>query len=264
MRARPCSESDTLCPWVSVTSCSRPSTPGPGSRGSTPPRPGPASDPRAPSRCCASRRPPCRRPRRTAAASPGAPTRCATSCGRRRSPRASGSTSPARSRPRRRPAPPAVSDSRVDGHNNAAGQAYGTEHAEDLAGLAPSEAMTLPGPRRPGHVGVRRAGLGPAALGPVSGASSRRTTSRSMARWASAVKSASTASRPRKPSSTTITHAVRSRAERSVRTCPAACARATQGSSPSEHPAVERQRGLDLRLPHHRPDRPDEPGQPWV
>jgi hypothetical protein len=33
-------------------------------------------------------------------------------------------------------------DSQVDAHNNAAGQAYGTEHAEDLAGLTPSEAMT--------------------------------------------------------------------------------------------------------------------------
>ena len=32
-------------------------------------------------------------------------------------------------------------DSRVDEHNNAAGQAYGAEHAEDLAGLTPSEAM---------------------------------------------------------------------------------------------------------------------------
>jgi len=33
-------------------------------------------------------------------------------------------------------------DSRVDEHNNAAGQAYGSEHADDLAGLSPSEAMT--------------------------------------------------------------------------------------------------------------------------
>ena len=33
-------------------------------------------------------------------------------------------------------------DSGVDRHNNAAGQAYGTEHADDLAGLTPSEAMT--------------------------------------------------------------------------------------------------------------------------
>ncbi|MCY4727770.1 hypothetical protein NYO98_15890 [Nocardioides sp. STR2] len=33
-------------------------------------------------------------------------------------------------------------DSRVDEHNNAAGQAYGSEHASDLAGLTPSEAMT--------------------------------------------------------------------------------------------------------------------------
>ncbi|GAB3036729.1 hypothetical protein GCM10011376_39910 [Nocardioides flavus (ex Wang et al. 2016)] len=33
-------------------------------------------------------------------------------------------------------------DSRVDEHNNAAGQAYGSEHATDLAGLSPSEAMT--------------------------------------------------------------------------------------------------------------------------
>lgn len=33
-------------------------------------------------------------------------------------------------------------DSGVDEHNNKAGQAYGTEHAEDLAGLTPSEAMT--------------------------------------------------------------------------------------------------------------------------
>ena len=33
-------------------------------------------------------------------------------------------------------------DSRVDARNNAAGQAYGTEHAADLAGLTPSEAMT--------------------------------------------------------------------------------------------------------------------------
>jgi hypothetical protein len=37
---------------------------------------------------------------------------------------------------------PSRRDSRVDDHNNAAGQAYGTEHAEDLAGLTPSEAMT--------------------------------------------------------------------------------------------------------------------------
>jgi hypothetical protein len=33
-------------------------------------------------------------------------------------------------------------DSRADEHNNAAGQAYGTEHASELAGLGPSEAMT--------------------------------------------------------------------------------------------------------------------------
>ena len=33
-------------------------------------------------------------------------------------------------------------DSRVDEHNNAAGQAYEAEHADDLAGLSPSEAMT--------------------------------------------------------------------------------------------------------------------------
>jgi hypothetical protein len=33
-------------------------------------------------------------------------------------------------------------DSRVDEHNNAAGRAYGAEHADDLAPLAPSEAMT--------------------------------------------------------------------------------------------------------------------------
>jgi hypothetical protein len=33
-------------------------------------------------------------------------------------------------------------DSRADEHNNAAGQAYGTEHAAELAGLGPSEAMT--------------------------------------------------------------------------------------------------------------------------
>jgi len=32
-------------------------------------------------------------------------------------------------------------DSHVDEHNNAAGQVYGTEHAEDLAGLSPAEAM---------------------------------------------------------------------------------------------------------------------------
>lgn len=32
-------------------------------------------------------------------------------------------------------------DSRADEHNNAAGQAYGSEHADDLAGLTPSEAM---------------------------------------------------------------------------------------------------------------------------
>ena len=33
-------------------------------------------------------------------------------------------------------------DSSVDEHNNAAGQTYGTEHASELAGLGPSEAMT--------------------------------------------------------------------------------------------------------------------------
>lgn len=33
-------------------------------------------------------------------------------------------------------------DSSVDEHNNAAGQAYGAEHASELAGLSPSEAMT--------------------------------------------------------------------------------------------------------------------------
>ena len=33
-------------------------------------------------------------------------------------------------------------DSRADEHNNTAGQAYGSEHTEDLAGLTPSEAMT--------------------------------------------------------------------------------------------------------------------------
>jgi hypothetical protein len=33
-------------------------------------------------------------------------------------------------------------DSRADEHNNAAGQAYGSEHTEELAGLTPSEAMT--------------------------------------------------------------------------------------------------------------------------
>lgn len=33
-------------------------------------------------------------------------------------------------------------DSSVDESNNAAGQAYGAEHAEDLAGLSPSEAMS--------------------------------------------------------------------------------------------------------------------------
>ena len=36
---------------------------------------------------------------------------------------------------------PARRDSRVDEQNNAAGQAYGAEHASDLAGLTPSEAM---------------------------------------------------------------------------------------------------------------------------
>ena len=33
-------------------------------------------------------------------------------------------------------------DSRADVHNNAAGQAYGTAHADELSGLTPSEAMT--------------------------------------------------------------------------------------------------------------------------
>lgn len=33
-------------------------------------------------------------------------------------------------------------DSRVDAHNNAAGQAYGAEHADELRPLSPSEAMT--------------------------------------------------------------------------------------------------------------------------
>ena len=33
-------------------------------------------------------------------------------------------------------------DSRVDEHNNAAGRSPGSEHADDLAGLSPSEAMT--------------------------------------------------------------------------------------------------------------------------
>jgi hypothetical protein len=37
---------------------------------------------------------------------------------------------------------PTRRDSRADVHNNAAGQAYGTAHADDLAGLTPSEAMT--------------------------------------------------------------------------------------------------------------------------
>ena len=37
---------------------------------------------------------------------------------------------------------PSRRDSRVDGHNNAAGRAYGSEHAEELAGLTPSEAMS--------------------------------------------------------------------------------------------------------------------------
>lgn len=37
---------------------------------------------------------------------------------------------------------PNRSDSRADAHNNAAGQAYGAAHADDLAGLTPSEAMT--------------------------------------------------------------------------------------------------------------------------
>ena len=37
---------------------------------------------------------------------------------------------------------PSRRDSRADEHNNAAGQAYGSEHAEDLAELTPSEAMT--------------------------------------------------------------------------------------------------------------------------
>jgi hypothetical protein len=39
-------------------------------------------------------------------------------------------------------ATPSRRDSRVDEHNNAAGQAYGAEHAEDIAGLTSSEAMT--------------------------------------------------------------------------------------------------------------------------
>lgn len=33
-------------------------------------------------------------------------------------------------------------DSRIDEHNNAAGRAYGSEHADELASLSPSEAMT--------------------------------------------------------------------------------------------------------------------------
>ena len=33
-------------------------------------------------------------------------------------------------------------DSSVDEHNHATGQAYGAEHASELAGLSPSEAMT--------------------------------------------------------------------------------------------------------------------------
>lgn len=37
---------------------------------------------------------------------------------------------------------PSRRDSRVDQHNNAAGQAYGTAHAADLEGLSPAEAMT--------------------------------------------------------------------------------------------------------------------------
>ena len=136
-------ESDICVHGISVTSCSRPSTPGPGCRGCTPPRPGPASGPsgalrgaahlagRAAGGC-----------ERTAAASPGAPTRCATSCGRRRSRRASGSTPPARSRPRRRPAPPAVATRAPTSTTTPPGRPTATEHADDLAGLTPSEAMT--------------------------------------------------------------------------------------------------------------------------
>lgn len=37
---------------------------------------------------------------------------------------------------------PTRRDSQVDAHNNAAGQAYGAEHAAELADLSPSEAMT--------------------------------------------------------------------------------------------------------------------------
>jgi hypothetical protein len=37
---------------------------------------------------------------------------------------------------------PSRRDSRADRHNNTAGQTYGAAHADDLAGLTPSEAMT--------------------------------------------------------------------------------------------------------------------------
>jgi hypothetical protein len=37
---------------------------------------------------------------------------------------------------------PSRRDSRVDEHNNSAGQVYGAAHAADLADLSPSEAMT--------------------------------------------------------------------------------------------------------------------------
>ena len=38
---------------------------------------------------------------------------------------------------------PSRRDSRVDEHNNAVGRSYGTAHASELDGLAPTEAMTI-------------------------------------------------------------------------------------------------------------------------
>ena len=129
-----------------------------------------------------------------------------------------------------------------------------------------------PGAGGAGEVGVRRAGLGAAALSGadprsalrqavVDGASSRRTVSCSIARWVGTVNDSSVASRPTNPSRTISTHAVSSRGWDVDADLPDRLGAGDPRLEPVlEHPGVPCQRGLDRRLAHHGPHRADEPG----
>ncbi len=131
-------ESDTLCPWVSVTSWARPSTPRARCRASTSLRGRPGWGPRTRSRCSASRRDAMTSAARHGRGVPGRANAMRHFMWQAVLTARFGVDAARAIAAAQEAGTPSRRDSRVDAHNNEVGQAYGAEHADDLRPLSPA------------------------------------------------------------------------------------------------------------------------------